>query len=107
MLDISLTSCKIHGMAGRRPPTLSAKESLILELLVRDSLSARIPGDDRAARRMIGWAVSVTVALTALLEIPFLNLPAPLSMHVSDVDSAKLLLYLIPHGLTIAVPIGS
>ena len=31
MLDISLTSCKIHGMAGRRPPTLSAKESLILE----------------------------------------------------------------------------
>jgi hypothetical protein len=68
--------------------------------------NARIPDHNRAARRAIGWAVSVTVVLTALLEIPFLNLPAASGIHVSHGDRAKLLLYLIPQGLTIAVPIG-
>ena len=71
------------------------------------TLDARITGDDRTARRMTGWTVSVTVVLTALLEIlVFLNLPAPLGRHVSYGDRAKLLLYLIPQALAIAVPIG-
>ena len=36
-IDISLTTCKMKGVPSRlRVPTLSGKESVILELLVRD-----------------------------------------------------------------------
>ena len=70
------------------------------------TLSARISDDDRPARRALGWAVSVTVVLTALLATwPLLNLP-PLGTHLSHIDRAKLLFYLLPQALVVAVPIG-
>ena len=70
-------------------------------------LDVRITGDHRAAGRVTGWAVSATVILTALLEIPaLLHLPPPMWMHVSYAVRAKLLIYLVPQALPIAVPIA-
>jgi Lipopolysaccharide export system permease LptF/LptG len=62
--------------------------------------------DDHPTRwRMIGWTVSVTVIATALLATwPLLNLPS--QRHLSNIDHAKLLFYLMPQALVVAVPIG-
>ena len=76
-----------------------------LKVIALTACKASWIAGDRPTRRVTGWALSVTIVLTALLEIPaLLSLPPPLWM--SDVDRAKLLLYLIPQGLPIAVPIG-
>jgi lipopolysaccharide export system permease LptF/LptG-like protein len=71
----------------------------------RRGFDVRIAGD-HATGRMTGWAVSVTVILTALLEIPALSHLPPPTWHVSYADRAKLLLYLVPQALPIAVPIA-
>ena len=71
------------------------------------TLRARIAADLRRARHPIGWAVSALVILTALLELPaLLNLPSALITQVSEVDRARLLIFLIPQALPIAVPIA-
>jgi lipopolysaccharide export LptBFGC system permease protein LptF len=93
-------------IAGTDCPVLRGESCWQVEwadLLVYD---AWISGDDRATGRLAGWTLSVTAVLTALLAIwPLLNLSWT-ETHLSYVDRAKLLLYLIPQGLPIAIPIG-
>lgn len=61
---------------------------------------------DRTTWRFIGWTVSATAVMLALLAIwPLLNLAAEVT-PLSDGDRSKLLLYLVPQALVVAVPIG-
>ena len=65
-----------------------------------------IAADHTTSWRMIGWTVSVTVIATALLAAwPLLNLPSR-ETHLSNIDRARLMFYLIPQALVVAVPIG-
>jgi lipopolysaccharide export LptBFGC system permease protein LptF len=70
------------------------------------TLDGIIADHDRTTWRLIGWTVSATVIMMALLAIwPLLNLASEVT-RLSDGDRTKLLLYLVPQALVVAVPIG-